>query len=183
MVGCQCFGVRATADVSACIMQAAVGQSGGGSVRFPRVAKDGELDSMRRAMRRMEQARNGQLMRWVPALTTVLWMALIFALSARSTIPVPLGMAAGLTAIAGHLVAYAVLAALIWWMIDPLNTGPRRRFALALIGAVAYGLTDEWHQSFVSGRDASALDIAVDAIGALGGLIVVRRLPRLRTDD
>lgn len=138
---------------------------------------------MRRAVRRAEQTRDGRMMRWVPGLVTLLWMGAIFALSARSTIPVPPGMAAGLTAIAGHLVAYAVLAALIWWMIEPLNIGPPRRFALALVGAVAYGLTDEWHQSFVPGRDASSFDIAVDAIGALGGLIVVRQLPRLRTDD
>lgn len=133
---------------------------------------------MRRGVRRAEQARDGQLMRWVPALAALLWMALIFALSARSTIPVPLGLAAGLTAIAGHLVAYAVLAVLLWWAMLSLDVSAKRRFALALIGTVAYGLTDEWHQSFVSGRDASPLDLVVDGIGAIGGLIAVRRVAR-----
>lgn len=126
----------------------------------------------------------GQLMRWIPASLVLIWMALIFALSARSTIPEPFGITTELTAIAGHLVSYAVLAALLWWAIEPLNLSPRRRFALALIGAVAYGLTDEWHQSFVPGRDASLLDIAVDGVGAVGGLLAARRVARsLRVPD
>jgi len=115
-------------------------------------------------------------MRWIPVFLTLIWMALIFALSARSTIPEPFGITTKLTAIAGHLVSYAVLAALLWWAIEPMRLSSRRRFWVALSGAVAYGLTDEWHQSFVPGRDASLLDIAVDGIGAAGGLFAARRV-------
>ena len=32
--------------------------------------------------------------------------------------------------------------------------------------AVAYGVTDEWHQSFVPGRDADLWDVVADALGA-----------------
>lgn len=109
---------------------------------------------------------------------TIAWMGGIFALSSRSTIPVPPGLTTELTAIAGHLVAYAVLAVLLWWALEPLEVSRRRRFALALSGAVAYGLSDEWHQSFVPGRDASVLDLMVDGIGAFGGLVIVRRVTR-----
>jgi VanZ family protein len=74
-------------------------------------------------------------------------MGVIFALSSRSTIPVPPGLTTELTSVAGHFTVYAVLAVLIWWALDPLDVTARRRFVLALAGAVAYGLTEEWHQS------------------------------------
>jgi len=33
--------------------------------------------------------------------------------------------------------------------------------------AVAYGVTDEWHQRFVPGRSATLGDLAADAVGAV----------------
>jgi VanZ family protein len=48
--------------------------------------------------------------------------------------------------------------------------------------AVAYGVTDEWHQSFVPGRSAELRDLAADAMGALlaaiavGAWSIIRRL-------
>jgi VanZ family protein len=129
-------------------------------------------------MWRAERSLGHSITRPIPALAALIWMGVIFALSSRSTIPVPFGLTTELTSIAGHFVMYAVLAVLLWWAIEPLDLSAPGRFALALAGAVAYGLTDEWHQSFVPGRDASLIDILVDSIGALCGLAVVRRVTR-----
>jgi len=134
-------------------------------------------------MRRAERSPGQWMIRPIPALATLIWMGIIFALSARSTALVPPGLTTELTSIAGHFTAYAVLSALLWRAIDPRNLTARQRAVLALVAAVAYGLTDEWHQSFVPGRDASLLDIAVDGIGALCGLAIVRRLPDRVADD
>jgi VanZ family protein len=38
----------------------------------------------------------------------------------------------------------------------------------------AYGATDEWHQSFVPGRQADAADVLADALGALAAAGAVR---------
>ena len=38
--------------------------------------------------------------------------------------------------------------------------------ALAFVASLAYALFDEWHQSFVFGRNASLSDVIVDVIGA-----------------
>lgn len=136
-------------------------------------------------MRRGERSPDQRIIRPKPALAalaTLLWMGLIFALSARRTVPVPPGLSTELTSIAGHFAAYAVLSALLWWTLEAGNLTARRRMALALAGAVAYGLTDEWHQSFVPGRDASPLDLAVDGIGALCGLVIVRRVTGRESD-
>lgn len=125
-------------------------------------------------MRRAERSHGQRIIRPIAALAALLWMGLIFTLSARSMVPVPPGLSTELTSIAGHFCAYAVLSALLWWAIDPRAMPARQRMVLALAGAALYGLTDEWHQSFVPGRDASLLDIAVDGIGALCGLVLVQ---------
>ena len=44
---------------------------------------------------------------------------------------------------------------------------------LAFAAAVAYAVFDEWHQSFVAGRNASVSDVIVDVIGAALMLLVI----------
>jgi VanZ family protein len=109
-------------------------------------------------------------------------MAVIFALSSRSTLPKTPGLAPELVSIAGHFTVYAVLAVSLWWGLGIVDLPPGRRLALAFAGALLYGLSDEWHQSFVPGRDPSMLDILVDSIGALCGLAVAQVLLRGRGD-
>lgn len=65
-----------------------------------------------------------------------------------------------------HAAAYALMA-LIFWM-----AGKRAGMQLSLLvwsGVVFcafYGASDEWHQSFVPGRDASPFDWLADTLGA-----------------
>ena len=53
---------------------------------------------------------------------------------------------------------------------------------VAWVVAVAYGVTDEWHQSFVPNRQADVRDVIANAIGALvatgvvGAWSIIRRL-------
>lgn len=106
-------------------------------------------------------------MRFLPA---ALWMALIFFLSSRSTLPHAPGLSGALTAIAGHLVAYAVLALILAWGLRGDQLTRWQWLLLAFTVAVAYGATDEIHQSFVSGRDANPVDLLLDATGAAAAL-------------
>ena len=55
---------------------------------------------------------------------------------------------------------------------------PGRAVAITTLLATLYGASDEWHQSFVPGRDASAGDVAKDLGGALTGALLFRRLSR-----
>ena len=114
--------------------------------------------------------------RFLPALA---WMAFLFALSARSRLPTPLGLTADTVAVLGHLAVYAVLAVLLWRAI-PAGGRARSRFVLAFLGAMAFGVGDEAHQAFVPGREPSLLDLGLDAAGALAGLTAVAVVrPRL----
>lgn len=99
----------------------------------------------------------------------LLWMALIFAVSSRSTLPNPGGLSPDLLAIGGHFFVYAVLAALIRLGLG-FEQPDRRLDILAIAFATLYGLTDEFHQSFVPGRDPSSFDILIDLIGATAGV-------------
>ncbi|HEY3066884.1 MAG TPA: VanZ family protein [Methylomirabilota bacterium] len=70
-----------------------------------------------------------------------------------------------------HVLEYAVLAVL--WM-RALTTDlprPRARAALAFVICVAWAALDETHQAFVPSRTGSPRDVAIDAVGAMAGLI------------
>ena len=113
------------------------------------------------------------ILRFLPV---VAWMAIIFMLSHQSAVPEVPGIASSLTSIAGHFTVYFVLVVLLWWTLGAFDISQRKRLLLAFAGAVLYGFSDEWHQSFVPGRDPSLLDNGVDAIGAATGLAAVHWL-------
>ena len=51
---------------------------------------------------------------------------------------------------------------------------------IALGLAALYAISDEVHQHFVEGRHAAALDVLIDATGALVGVLAWRWLSRRR---
>ena len=71
-----------------------------------------------------------------------------------------------------HVPAYAVLAA-SWCLILP-RWREWRVSALIVLLCVAFGALDEWHQSFIPGRQADLHDLVRDAMGATFGLGIVR---------
>ena len=48
-----------------------------------------------------------------------------------------------------------------------------RDAVLSIVVAGAYAMTDEWHQSFVATRYASAVDVLIDTAGAAAGVMVI----------
>jgi VanZ family protein len=87
-------------------------------------------------------------------------MALIFYLSAQESVGPDIGDWARVIA---HFSQYALLAALWSWALAPALG--RRALAVAAAISLLYALSDEYHQSFVDGRDADPLDVLVDACG------------------
>lgn len=114
------------------------------------------------ALRLMNKKR---VLRWIPALVG---MVVIFVFSSQPSDNLPnFDWADKLVKKSGHMVGYAILATTYWYA---LGLKPERRW-LAWMLAVLYAATDEFHQSFVPGRGASALDVLLfDNLGALIGL-------------
>lgn len=117
--------------------------------------------------------------RWLAAIAALLWMALIFFLSSRSTLPTTGGLPADIAAVVGHLVAYAILAALIRLAISGASHD-RRADIIAIALATLYGVSDELHQSFVAGRDASIADLVIDFVGGAIGVAIVQLARSIR---
>src|SRR5687768_12597782 len=102
---------------------------------------------------------------WIPV---VAYMAGIFYVSSLSNLSLPEPVA-----VSGHSAAYLGLAVLL---VRALAGGLPRRIGVriavrAMLIAVAYGISDEVHQSYVPGRVADAYDVVTDAIGAFAGTI------------
>ena len=101
--------------------------------------------------------------RWLPVLV---WAGVIFAFSSIPSLSSGLGTWDYVLRKGAHLTEYAILAALL-----VRATGS---YAWALALTVAYAATDEVHQLFVRGRHGSPIDVAIDAVGALVGITLLR---------
>ena len=117
-------------------------------------------------------------LRLASAVLTVAWAALIYYLSDQSRLDIPsiFTMQDKLL----HLSAYAVLG---FFALGTQQTGAsgyrvRDYWKIAALTAL-YGVLDEFHQSFVPGRNADVLDVLADASGALLGagvlFLIVRK--------
>ena len=115
-----------------------------------------------------------RVLAWLPA---VAWAGLNFFLSAQPDETLKkLGLQGQLLSIGGHLVVYFVLMVfLVMALRYSSNLSSRQVTIVALLIVALYGLSDEYHQSFVPGRTATIADWFVDLIGAgLAWLVLVR---------
>lgn len=103
--------------------------------------------------------------RWFPAL---LMMLVIFGFSSRPGDDLPsFGGWDYFVKKGGHAVGYGLLA------LAYLRALPKRKYVLAWFLALLFSATDEFHQSFVPGRNASVIDVLVfDNFGAMAALLL-----------
>lgn len=119
-----------------------------------------------------------KLPRWLRDIVPlILWLALIFVLSSRSTL-VELGSDAEekLFNKSAHMVVYAVLTWLWWRALSPSRQIAWPLLAAAFALTVLYGISDEIHQSFVPGRHARVADVLFDSAGGLAMILLLRRV-------
>jgi len=135
---------------------------------------------------------------WVPV---ILWMALIFYLSAQTA-----GESGGLSEAivrwflgvvygdfdalplerqmkileifhliirkGAHFTEYAILAMLVANAIRPYPFPSRPKWFLPVAFSALYAVSDEIHQYFVPGRACWLLDVGIDTCGAIFGVII-----------
>jgi VanZ family protein len=105
------------------------------------------------------------LHRWGPALVM---MAVIFFFSALPSKSVPnfgkyeLSVKKG-----GHALGYLLLGCAFLHGFGRSKKAPWLAWGLCIL----YAATDEFHQSFVPGRSARVMDVGIDTLGALLGLL------------
>jgi VanZ family protein len=113
---------------------------------------------------------------WLPPL---LVMVAIFALSAQPDLSSGLGLIDVIGRKLVHAAEYALLCVLWWRFLRELM--PARQAALAAFCvSVAYAVSDEYHQSFVEGRNGTPIDVGIDALGAGLAMLAATRAARSR---
>jgi VanZ family protein len=106
---------------------------------------------------------------WGPAIGQ---MAVIFVLSG---IPNLKELPGGISDVTGHFAGYMILGTLVvraaagarWAGVSA------RAAARAWLISAAYGVSDEFHQSFVPGRSPSGVDWIADATGAAAAVVAI----------
>jgi len=67
-----------------------------------------------------------------------------------------------------HVVEYAILYWLTFRAISKEGKLiEKRSFTIALLFCFIYAMSDEWHQTFVPGREGTLRDVGFDTLGAL----------------
>jgi VanZ family protein len=119
-------------------------------------------------------------LRLASAVLTVAWAALIYYLSDQSRLDIPSIFTLQDKLL--HLSAYAVLGFLALGTQQTGASGYRVSdyWKIAALTAL-YGVLDEFHQSFVPGRDADIFDVLADTSGGLLGAGVLFLIVRKTT--
>jgi VanZ family protein len=115
------------------------------------------------------------ILRWGPAL---LMMATIFTFSSIPSADMPkFGGADTLIKKMGHATGYAILLVALTRGFKPTN---QRSLLACWFWLVLFAMSDEFHQYFVPGRNASWVDVGIDSLGGLVGLAGVSKWKFLR---
>jgi VanZ family protein len=106
------------------------------------------------------------LRKWGPA---ILMMLVIFLASSTPSKDMP-GFGSWDTIVkkGGHMLGYALLALSY---AHGLGLNKKHWWMLPWLLAILYAASDEFHQSFVPGRNATPVDVGIDTIGAGIGLL------------
>jgi VanZ family protein len=118
------------------------------------------------------------LRRHLPLAALAAWAALIFIVS---SIPNPPDAGGGDWRYnAAHVVEYTVFGALAAGAFRAYRShgGALLIVVAAWVLGTAYGVSDEFHQSFVPNRDANAVDVALDSAGSLIGAVAATAFHR-----
>lgn len=112
----------------------------------------------------------GYLLLW---LAVAVWAAMIFYFSNQPSLSSGLAWDYILRKIA-HMAEFVALMLLLRGAIRQHGVREGRALAAATALAFIYAVSDEYHQSFVSGRTASARDVGFDLAGILAAVLIVK---------
>jgi len=104
------------------------------------------------------------------SISTLFWLGIIFWTSSigdYSSVPGQADGRSDLISSLVHLIMYAVLCFLFIKLFISYGLENKKSIVYGFLATIAYGLTDEFHQLFVPGREMHLGDWLLDAIGAL----------------
>lgn len=80
-----------------------------------------------------------------------------------------------------HMIAYGVLALSVFWFHGKKGLeNPGRTIFLTVLFCLLYGMSDEYHQSFIPFRSVSIFDLIADVAGAFCLSLIWAKSPGLQ---
>jgi len=114
---------------------------------------------------------------WFPL---VLYSGIIFTVSSLPDLKPPFeGINIDKFLHLGEYIPFGFLAARAFWGQNE-RISAKKLALLAVLCAFLYGLSDEYHQSFVGGRFTSLVDVFADTLGGFIGAILFLRSKEFR---
>jgi VanZ family protein len=99
---------------------------------------------------------------------TICWMCLIFYLSSLSGHEISQPFPLKPIPLVGHIVLFSGLAVLLLLAMRGWKFEINLRWVITVaVFSSLFGISDEYHQSFVTGRHASIVDVSVDSISSI----------------
>ena len=114
-------------------------------------------------------------MKHLNQLALILYCVLIFWLSNQPSVSIPLNLPNFDKVV--HAGAYFIMGILAWrafttWLPKPVF--------LTIVFCSLYGLSDEWHQSYIVGRYADVFDWVADTVGGIFSVLLMNNSPKLK---
>lgn len=75
-----------------------------------------------------------------------------------------------------HFSEYAVGGMLFFSLFSTFNIKERKRILFACFLGIIYATTDEIHQLFVDGRSGQVIDVCIDSLGVITGVLLLKLL-------
>ena len=111
---------------------------------------------------------------WAPVLA---WASVIFMFSTLPTAKTSqFFLADFLVKKTAHLTEYGIFATLLYRALKEYGIDKRRAGYYAIVLAIGYAVTDEFHQSFTPGREPTLRDVIIDTIGASIAICTIWKL-------
>ncbi len=99
-------------------------------------------------------------------LALLAYCALIYWLSDQSSVKNPFDFGIDYQDKLYHAGAYFIMGILIWRVLHYHIASSIVLILLSISFCALYGLSDEWHQSFIHGRESDSADWLADTIGS-----------------
>ena len=72
-----------------------------------------------------------------------------------------------------HFSVYALIGVWIMAFMSTFDMRLYKKWIISMLVGIVYAASDEFHQSFVPGRGPSIVDVGIDSLGVLTGILVV----------
>jgi VanZ family protein len=116
-----------------------------------------------------------KMSKWFDVIVLVFYCAFIYWLSSHETLP-KLHLFFSFQDKIYHATAYFVMGVLTWRCVrkqQKMRFIIPIPFLLSVVFCSLYGISDEWHQSFVAGRSSDVFDWLADTIGASLAMLTI----------